>query len=94
MLAPAKPLVLLLVAAYAYGAPACDGARPALLDAPLHGFHQDVTLLVVENCASVWGTSRGTSQIARALREPPVVQARLLQVAARGLAGINGPGRP
>ena len=38
-----KPLLLVLVAAFAAGSPLLDAVRPRVLDEPLRGFHKDVT---------------------------------------------------
>ncbi len=45
MLSTAKPLFLVLSAAYSLGAQPLEAYRPAALDAPLAGFHQDVTVV-------------------------------------------------
>ncbi len=45
MFSTAKPVFLLLSAAYGLGAQPMDSIRPRPLDAPLTGFHQDVTVV-------------------------------------------------
>ncbi len=40
-----KPLLLILVTAYAAGSPILDAVRPHALDEPLRGFHKDVAAM-------------------------------------------------
>lgn len=53
MLPTTKPLSVLLMLAYASGAPLFDSIRPAPLDLPLRGFHTEVTALAHDGFRTV-----------------------------------------
>lgn len=38
---------------YAYGHPGLEAARPAMLDAPLEGFHRDINTIVADGYRAI-----------------------------------------